>query len=128
MLDLMTSRVVHFEVPIDDPDRAGAFYQAVFDWTPNRWGPVDYWPLATDGGPGPGAEGALTLRSAAPEGVVVYVGVEDIDAARGRVEAAGGTLLGEKMPIPGIGWTAHVRDTEGNLVGLFESDESVPMP
>ncbi|WP_281401134.1 VOC family protein [Actinokineospora xionganensis] len=32
------------------------------------------------------------------------------------------------MPIPSIGWSAHVRDTEGNLIGLFQGDENVPVP
>jgi predicted enzyme related to lactoylglutathione lyase len=29
-----------------------------------------------------------------------------------------------KMPIPGIGWLAYVKDTEGNLVGVMENDPS----
>ena len=56
----MTSRVVHFEVPIDDADRAGAFYRDVFGWNVAKWGPVDYWTMTTGAEPGPGAEGALT--------------------------------------------------------------------
>lgn len=124
----MTSRVIHFEIPIDDPDRAGAFYRRVFGWEAAKWGPVDYWTMATGAEPGPGAEGALAPRRDAPEGVVVYIGVDDIDAAMSRVAEAGGTLLTGKMPIPTMGFSAHFRDSEGNLVGLFQADESVPMP
>ena len=124
----MTSRVVHFEIPIDNPDRAAAFYRDVFDWNVAKWGPIDYWTMTTGAEPGPGAEGALTPRTEAPEGVIVYVGVDDIDDALTAVRSAGGQPLTEKMPIPNFGWSAHVRDTEGNLIGLFQQDPSVPMP
>jgi uncharacterized protein len=122
------SRVVHFEIPIDDPQRAGTFYRAVFGWSPQKWGDVDYWPMATGEQPGTGigAEGAMTPRSEAPEGVLVYVGVDDIDAALGRVKDAGGSIVVGKTPIPGMGWSAHARDTEGNLIGMFQSDETAP--
>lgn len=56
------------------------------------------------------------------------VGVDDIDDAMVKVAAAGGTVLTEKVPIPTFGWSAHFRDSEGNLIGLFQADSSVPMP
>ncbi|TXN29904.1 VOC family protein [Lacisediminihabitans profunda] len=124
----MTSRVVHFDIPIDDPARAGAFYRTVFGWNVEKWGPIDYWTMPTGEPPGPGAEGALTPRAEAPEGVVIYVGVDDIDDALRKVADAGGTVLTEKMPIPTVGWSARFRDSEGNLVGLFQEDPSVAMP
>lgn len=119
---------MHFEIPIDDPERAGAFYHDVFGWTVSKWGPVDYWTMTDGQGVGPGAEGALTPRAEAPEGVVVYVGVEDIEQAMARVAAAGGTLLSAKLPIPTVGWMATFRDSEGNRIGLFQPDAEVPMP
>jgi predicted enzyme related to lactoylglutathione lyase len=122
----MPSRVVHFEIPIDKPDRAGTFYRQVFDWKVEQWGQIEYWTVTTGTGPGPGAEGALAPRKEAPEGVMVYVNVDDIDQAMGKIKAAGGTLLTGKMPIPTMGWSAHFRDTEGNKVGLFQEDTSVP--
>lgn len=121
----MVSRVLHFEIPVDDPERAAAFYAAVFSWTADRWGPSEYWNLTTGEPPGIGVEGALSRRTDEAPGVVVYVGVDDMDAALTRVEQAGGTPLTPKMPVPGIGWSAHVRDTEGNLVGLFQPDPGV---
>lgn len=127
-LGAMTSRVVHFEIPIDEPERAAAFYREVFNWNVEKWGSFDYWAMTTGEEPGPGAEGALAPRSAVPEGVVVYVGVDSIDEAMAKVQKAGGTLLTDKVPIPAIGWSAHFRDTEGNLVGLFQPDPTVPAP
>jgi hypothetical protein len=124
----MTSRVVHFDIPIDKADRAAAFYRDVFDWKVAQWGPLEYWPMTTGAEPGAGAEGALTPRAEAPEGVVVYVGVDDIDKAMAKVTAAGGSLVTEKMPIPTVGWSLRFRDSEGNLVGLFQADSTVAMP
>jgi hypothetical protein len=60
--------------------------------------------------------------------VVVYFSVDDIDAAMTRVEEQGGTLVTDKTPIPAVGWSAHVRDTEGNLIGLFQEDSTVELP
>lgn len=120
----MANRVVHFEIPVDDADRAGAFYGSVFGWGVERWGPVEYWNLTTGETGGPGAEGALKPRAEGPEGVTVYVGVADIDAVLAGVEAAGGTLVSGKTAIPTMGWSAHVRDTEGNLIGVFQPDEA----
>ena len=37
------------------------------------------------------------------------------------VEAAGGKVVTARTPIPGMGAYARVADTEGNIVGLFES-------
>jgi predicted enzyme related to lactoylglutathione lyase len=124
----MTSRVIHFDIPIDDPARAGTFYASVFDWSPTPWGPVPYWPMTTGAEPGIGAEGALAPREDAPEGVVVYISVDDIEEALARITAAGGTLVTERMPVPTIGWTARFRDTEGNLIGLIQEDASVGLP
>ncbi|MFD4196881.1 VOC family protein [Amycolatopsis thermoflava] len=120
-------RVVHFEIPVDEPERAGAFYRGAFGWTVRHWD-TDYWPMVSDAEDGAGAEGALTRRSQAPEGVVVYIGVDDVEAAVARVREAGGSVVAGPMPIPKTGWAAHVRDSEGNLVGLFQEDAEAPPP
>jgi uncharacterized protein len=118
----MVNRVVHFEVPVDDADRAGAFYRAAFDWRVDQWGDVPYWPMTTGEPPGIGAEGALTPRSDAPEGVLVYVQVDDIDPALERIRSAGGAVVAGRTAIPGTGWFATFRDPEGNLLGLYQND------
>lgn len=70
-------------------------------------GPIDYWTMTTGEAPGPGAEGALTPRAEAPEGVVVYIEVDDIDSALRGVEDAGGTVVTGRLPIPTMGWSAR---------------------
>ncbi len=122
-------RVVHYDVPVDQPERAATFYREALGWTVERWGQADYWPMrAEDTGDPHGADGALTLRVDAPEGVLIHIQVDDIRLAAKRVEGAGGTVETDVMPIPAIGWSAHVRDTEGNLIGLFQPDPTVPPP
>ncbi|HSN03019.1 MAG TPA: VOC family protein [Acidimicrobiales bacterium] len=122
----MTGKVVHFEIPIDDANRGSDFYRAAFGWTLERWGPMEYW--TTSGGQGNGIDGALTKRTEDSPALTFYIEVEDIDDALAAIEQAGGTRLTERMPIPTVGWSALVLDTEGNRVGIFEPDPSVPLP
>lgn len=122
----MAGKVVHFDIPIDEPDRALSFYADVFGWSLEQWGPVEYWTTAA--GDGEGIGGALTRRSDDVPTLMFYIEVDDIDDALAAVERAGGVRLSERMPIPTVGWSAFFRDSEGNKVGLFQSDPDVAMP
>ena len=126
MMQPMAGKVVHFEIPIDDAERAITFYREALGWTLEQWGPVDYW--MTTAGEGDGIGGALTRRSDDVPSLMFYVDVDDIDGALAAVEAAGGHRMTEKMPIPTIGWSAFFEDSEGNKVGLFQTDASVTVP
>ena len=122
----MAGKVVHFEIPIDDGERAVAFYSRAFGWSLERWGPIEYW--TTQAGEGEGIGGALARRDADSPGLMLYIEVDDVDAALAAVEAAGGRRLTERMPIPTVGWSAAFEDSEGNRVGVFQPDPTVPMP
>jgi predicted enzyme related to lactoylglutathione lyase len=122
----MAGKVVHFEIAIDDGGRAVQFYEAAFGWKLDQFGPVEYW--TTTAGEGDGIGGALTKRSDDVPALMFYIQVDDIDGALQKIEAAGGGRLTERMPIPGVGWSAYFRDSEGNKVGLFQDDPTVPMP
>lgn len=117
------ARVIHFEIPVDDPDRAQAFYRDVLGWEISTWGgPADYW-LATTGPEGePGINGALIRRG--ETSAWIHVGVDSVDEALGKIEAAGGAALTQKMPIPGVGYMAYCTDTEGNTFGVYQDDPS----
>jgi hypothetical protein len=69
--------------------------------------------------------GAIYPSEEPGSGPIVYFGVDDIDTSLAKVRELGGEVLQEKQPIPGVGWFARCRDTEGNRFSLFESDESV---
>jgi len=60
-------RVIHFEIPADDPARAVKFYADVFGWQSQKWdGPMEYWLVATGKAPAPGIDGGILRRQPAP--------------------------------------------------------------
>jgi predicted enzyme related to lactoylglutathione lyase len=124
------ARVVHFEIHAENPQRAVKFYQEFLGWDLTRWeGPMDYWLIRTGSADRPGIDGGLLQRrgSAPAEGqpvnaFVCTVDVEDLNGLLSRLEQLGGSLALPRMPVPGIGWLAYVKDTEGNILGLMQSD------
>ena len=84
---------------------------------------MPYW-LTTTGPDGePGINGGLMLRQGGmPAGTTNTMGVESVDAAVETIKSAGGTIILEKMAVPGMGWVAYALDTEGNQFGIFEMD------
>jgi len=120
-------RPVHFELTIENAERATKFYSAVFGWTFQKWGDdsMPYY-LATTGPDGaPGINGGLRMRMP-DEGAqtINTMAVESVDAAVDAIKAAGGTIILEKMPVMGMGWVAYATDTEGIAFGVFEMDNS----
>lgn len=116
-------RVIHFELPIDDSERAVNFYRGVFGWQINKWeGPEDYWLVGTGEGQ-PGIDGALMRRSGAFQHTVNTIGVESRDETVAKIEASGGKIL-DKMAVPGVGYLAYAVDTEGNMFSIMQSDPS----
>jgi predicted enzyme related to lactoylglutathione lyase len=113
--------IVHFELPAADVDRAKGFWSGVFGWTfGGMTEPFVY--LMTEGEQ---PVGAIFQSDEAGSGPIVYMDTSDIDASLAKVGEAGGTA-GEKQPIPGTGWFARCKDTEGNSFSLFQGDEGVP--
>jgi len=119
-------RVVHFEIQADDPGRAASFYQEVFGWKVTKWeGPMDYWLVTTGEAPEPGIDGAITGRQGkviddmAVIGYVCIDQVQDVDASVQKAVEAGGTVAVPKTEIPKVGYTAYLKDTEGNVFGVF---------
>jgi predicted enzyme related to lactoylglutathione lyase len=123
----MSARVVHFEVPFDDADRARSFYRDVFDWQIQVVPEMGYNLVATgpvgDQGPSePGYIGGGMLQRQDPvTAPVITLEVDDIDAALVAVEKHGGTTAGEKTPVGDMGFAAYFRDSEGNLMGLWQT-------
>jgi uncharacterized protein len=122
------SRVVHFEIHADDPQRAANFYQSVFGWQIQKWdGPEDYWLVTTGKAPEPGIDGAIVKRMGPINGdaVIAYVctvDVPSVDDAVAKITSLGGTIALPKIAIPGVGWVAYTKDTEGNIFGTMQSD------
>ncbi len=119
------ARIVHFEIPADDPARAVKFYETVFGWKIQKWdGPENYW-LAMTGEEGqPGINGAITGRGEPTTVVVNTMDVASVDDSIAQVVANGGSIVMPKMPVPGVGYLAYFRDTEGNAFGMMQNDPS----
>ena len=121
----MSSRVVHFELPADDPDRCAKFYADAFGWKVDKWGgPTDYWLVTTGEAPEVGIDGGIGRRQGTDDQTTNTIDVPDLDAAVDKVVASGGTITNPKHAVPGVGWLAYATDTEGNPFGIMQADES----
>ena len=121
------ARPNHFEIPVDDPDRAEGFYQAVFGWTFQRYpGAPQYYGMADTGEGNPGINGALHQRGESP-GTVLTMGVGSIEETEAKIIANGGKVVLGKTPIPGMGYFAQYDDSEGNRIGTFTEDATAQM-
>jgi uncharacterized protein len=111
--------VVHIEIPVADAEKAGKFYQDLFDWTIETDTKMNYtlWSPAE----APGGGFSPLNESVKPGDVLIYVDSDDIDADLKRIKALGGTVLGEKTEIPKIGWFALFKDPTGNTLALYTS-------
>ena len=117
------SRIIHFELAVDEPDRAIKFYSEVLGWKTMKWeGPVNYWLITTGPDEEPGINGAFTLRADASAPTINTADVTNLDETLAKVTAAGGTIVAPKMVVPGVGWMAYCKDTEGNVFGLMQGD------
>lgn len=123
-------KVVHFEIPFENKQRAMKFYTDSFGWQLTDMPQMNYVMASTaevdetQRPKEPGAiNGGLFQRPKDAPHPTVYVGVKSVDAALKKVEAAGGKVVTSKTPIPGMGAFARVADREGNVIGVFEGQE-----
>lgn len=124
----MTGRVVHFEIPYDDAERARAFYRDAFGWTINSYpeirydivqtGPVDDSGYPADKGY---VGGGMLKRESPTDRPVITIDVDDIDAALARIEELGGMAVLGRQEVGDYGYAAYFKDVEGNLMGLWQS-------
>tara|TARA_R110002096_G_scaffold147671_19_gene307750 strand:+ start:15750 stop:16169 length:420 start_codon:yes stop_codon:yes gene_type:complete len=122
------NRVTHFEIHAEDPERAIAFYEAVYNWQFEKWDNYDYWEIQTGDEDDYGIDGGLVKRQGKAFGknVISFVStieVESVSDTLDLVELHGGKIASPKRVVPGEGWVAYFKDTEGNIAGLFEPDE-----
>lgn len=124
----MSARVVHFEVPFDDADRARGFYREVFDWQIQSMPEMGYnivstGPVGDQGMPTePGyIGGGMLARQDPVRTPVITLQVDDIDATLTTVEKHGGSTVTGKTPVGDMGFSAYFTDSEGNLMGLWQT-------
>ncbi len=116
-------RVIHFEIHVDQPDRAMQFYSNVFGWEFHKWdGPVDYWLTTTGPDSEPGINGALQQRENTNMSTMNTIETPSLDEALALITRNGGKIIQHRRAVPGVGYTAICVDTEGNPFGLMQQD------
>ena len=114
----MAQTICHFEFMSNDPTRSRAFYGQIFDWKFDDASMPGYVHINTGAQPGGGI--MAKPKEAPGPALNVYILVESIEETLGKVRRAGGTIIGEKTLIPGMGHWAMFLDPEGICLGLFE--------
>jgi predicted enzyme related to lactoylglutathione lyase len=116
-----SNRIIHFEIPADQPGALTKFYGDLFGWKFQKAdlpGP-EYW-LCDTGPDGPGINGAVMQRQHPQQPWMNYVGVANIDAVIAQATAIGAKVALPKQPVPGVGAFAAIIDPQGNICGLWE--------
>ncbi len=105
-LEVDMSRVVHFEIPADDPERSIKFYETVFGWTIEKWdGPIEYWLIITGDEDKPGIDGGLARREDPETGVENTIDVKNLDQTLADVKANGERSCDPEWQFPvWVGW------------------------
>jgi predicted enzyme related to lactoylglutathione lyase len=115
------AKMEHFEIPVDDIARAQAFYTSVLGYEYEPWGEEMGMLRQPDG---EGTNGDLHLRSATPHPTVVFT-VERIEDTVALAVARGGEQVGEIQPLAENSRWVYIKDSEGNLIGLYDEVAAV---
>lgn len=113
-------KVVHFEIPAENPEKLGEFYKQVFAWKIEQWGDTPYWMAQTGPKEEQGIGGAIYQKSADRNVTVNTISVENLEKYMKLIQESGGKVLGEIMDIPTVGRNVMALDPEGNLFGMIE--------
>jgi predicted enzyme related to lactoylglutathione lyase len=118
------SKVVHFEIPAEDPQVKMAFFGSVFGWTFQEYGDSGYYLTAAGEESAPGIGGAIMKRNDPSQPLTNIIGVASIDAIVPVIESNGGTIVVPKMAVGDMGFVAYFTDPEGMIHGLWEVSSS----
>jgi uncharacterized protein len=123
----MANDLDFFAINADDVPRARKFYETVFGWGFEPWGPPGFYLIDTSDEPP--VRGALQERRELARGQKMIgfectITVDDIDKTLRAIEANGGRLAAPKFHIPTVGTVAYFFDTEGNVAGLRQPEKT----
>ena len=122
------NKVVHFEIPYDNQSRAQKFYQDVFGWQISKFPDMDYHMATTTPSDEkmhpkePGAiNGGLLPKDSTGSHPMIVIDVPSIDEHIKKVESGGGKTIMPKIEVGKFGLYARVEDTEGNVIGIWQT-------
>lgn len=122
----MPATLRHFSINADDVQRAKGFYEAVFGWRFEPWGPPDFY-LAQYPGVGCSLQGRREIVPGVRLlGVEASMAVDDVEATAAAVKAGGGTVTGGPYHIETVGTLIWIQDPEGNKIGAMRYDAPAP--
>ncbi len=124
--------IAHFDIAADDVERARRFYERVFGWRFEAFGPPDFYLIQTGPEEDRGIHGSVSQRSAprgegGRTGYECTISVRDLGAIKAAIVAHGGKIVFDEYEIVGVGRLIRFEDTEGNTVcamRYFEKEES----
>jgi predicted enzyme related to lactoylglutathione lyase len=116
----MPNPIAHFDVAADDVERARRFYERVFGWRFEAWGPPDFYLIHTGTGPAAGIHGSVSKRrepvaGGGRTGYECTIAVDDLGAIKAAIVAGGGKVVLDEHEIVGVGTMIRFVDTEGNV-------------
>ena len=124
----MAARLRHLAINATDVQRVKAFYETVFGWRLQPWGPPDYYQHREAG-----EHVIIALqgrRELAPgarmQGFEATMAVDDIAATAAAIEAAGGRVVAPQITIEGVGKLVYFQDPDGNVFGAMQYDPGAP--
>lgn len=120
------NKVVHFELPAEDMERAKSFYEKVFGWKIDPIMP-EYSMVYTqevDDNFMPKEVGAINGGIQKKDDILKYpaivMEVEDIEVKLKEVEEAGAKIIMRPVDVMGRLLHARIIDTEGNVLGIIQ--------
>jgi predicted enzyme related to lactoylglutathione lyase len=121
----MPNNLASFAIHVDDVQRARSFYEAVFGWRFEPWGPPDFYLIHTGDAASPGIQGLMHARTEPRAGTgfngfECTIAVDDVADIQRKVEAAGGTVTVQPYKIPTVGTLIRFLDPEGNDCGAMQ--------
>lgn len=125
----MPNNLAAFAIHVDNVDRARKFYEAVFGWEFEPWGPPNFYLIHTGTPNNPGIRGLMHKRQepkgqGGPNCFECTISVDDVDAIAAKVVANGGKITMPKSPIPTVGELIYFDDPEGNRVGAMKYEQA----
>ena len=124
----MPNTLSFFAINADDVPRARRFYETVFGWSFEPWGPPNFYLIETGKEQAAVRGGLQERRELAPGqkmiGFECTISVANIDQAIRAIEANGGRIAAPKFHIPTVGTVAYFFDTEGNVAGIIQQERN----
>jgi uncharacterized protein len=118
-------RIVWFEIPADNVERARTFYGKLFGWKIDKFpgARMPYW-IVNTGSDDPARNGGMMERQFPEHTITNYISVPSVERAAAKAEKLGGKIRMEKTAVPEMGYFIVCRDTENNAFALWEADEN----